>query len=371
MYGTGNSKTRKIRIPNSYPELFLMHYSANHSNFFCLRPRYLRFCVALILVLAGCATPYTQPAGPDILTPALYPDHAVMADGYILPLSVWRPPPNTPVRAVVLGLHGLNDYRHAFSAVGPYLAEHGIVTYAYDQRGFGETRGVGKWHGGRRLVADMRAMAKLLRDVYAGTPHYAMGESLGGAVLLSSLQQTPPDIDGMILIAPAVWARSTMPLMQRITLWFAVHIMPAETVTGKFLDISPSDDQEMLRALSKDPLMIKATRIDVLYGTTQLMDRAYAASPKLLMPSFILYGRHDQIIPPLPICDMLKRLPSGQQRRWRLAYYPDGYHMLTRDLHRQAVLDDITAWLLNTHAALPSGDEILTRDGAQAPFCVH
>ena len=90
----------------------------------------------------------------------------------------------------------------------------------------------------------MRAMVQLLRSAYPGRPLYALGESLGGAVLLSSLQQTPPDIDGMVLVAPAVWARGTMPLLQRVSLWLAAHIMPAETVTGEFLHISPSDNYE-------------------------------------------------------------------------------------------------------------------------------
>jgi alpha-beta hydrolase superfamily lysophospholipase len=322
-----------------------------------------------MMLLAGCAAPYTRPAAPDTVTPVLHKDHAVMADGYVLPLTVWRPPDDVPVRAVVLALHGLNDHRRAFAAVGPYLAARGIVTCAYDQRGFGETQAAGVWHGGRRLAEDMRTVANLLRAVYAGRPLYAMGESLGGAVLLSSLQQTPPDIDGMILVAPAVWARGTMPLLQRISLWLAAHLMPAETVTAKFLDISPSDNEGMLRALHDDPLTIKATRIDVLYGTARLMDQAYADAPKLLTPAFILYGQHDQIIPKQPICDMLERLPRGTQRRWRMAYYPNGYHMLTRDLHRETVLADIAAWLLNPSAALPSGDEILTGDNSQAPFC--
>jgi alpha-beta hydrolase superfamily lysophospholipase len=215
----------------------------------------------------------------------------------------------------------------------------------------------------------MRTMAQLVRSVYTGRPLYALGESLGGAVLLNSLQSTPPNIDGMVLVAPAVWARGTMPLLQRASLWLAAHIMPAMTVTGGFLHLSPSDNDAMLRVLHDDPLMIKATRIDVLYGTARLMDSAYAAAPRLLMPAFILYGQHDQIIPQQPVCGMLRQLPRGHQRRWRMAYYPDGYHMLTRDLHRQAVLADIAAWLINPRAALPSGYEILTGDDSQAPFC--
>ncbi len=320
-------------------------------------------------MLAGCAAPYVRPAAPDSMSPALYADRAVMADGYVLPLTVWRPGEADPVRAVVLALHGLNDYRHAFAELGPYLAARGIATYAYDQRGFGATDAPGVWHGGRHLGEDLRAMAKLLRAAYPGRPLYAMGESLGGAVVLSSLQPTPPEIDGMILVAPAVWARSTMPLLQRITLWLGAHIMPAEIVTGRFLHIEPSDNEQMLRALHDDPLVIKGTRIDVLYGSANVMDKAYAAAPKLLMPAFILYGQHDEIIPKAPICDMLEELPRGAHRRWRMAYYHDGYHMLTRDLHRATVLADVAAWLSDPGAALPSGDEILTADSPRASFC--
>jgi acylglycerol lipase len=346
-----------------------MSYSLPHAKIPGPLLRHLGWYVAGMLLLAACSAPYTRPALPDSVTPALYQDHAVMADGYLLPVSVWRPPDGTPVRAVVLALHGLNDYRHAFAALGPALAARGIVTYAYDQRGFGETQAAGMWHGGRRLAQDMRTMAKLLHNAYPGYPLYAIGESLGGAVLLSSLLPTPPAIDGMILIAPAVWARGTMPLLQRVSLWLAAHIMPAETVTGGFLHIAPSDNTKMLRALHDDPLTIKATRIDVLYGTADLMDQAYTAAPKLLMPAFILYGKHDQIIPPQPVCSILKKLPRGEQRHWRMAYYPDGYHMLTRDLHAATVIADIEAWLLNTHAALPSGDELLTAARAQPSFC--
>src|SRR3569832_1727479 len=80
----------------------------------------LLWCMACALLLVGCATPYVRPSGPETVTPTLYADRAVMAEGYVLPLSVWRPPAGVPVRAVVLALHGLNDYRHAYAEVGPY-----------------------------------------------------------------------------------------------------------------------------------------------------------------------------------------------------------------------------------------------------------
>lgn len=332
--------------------------------------RHLVECVAGTLLLSGCATPYVRPSTPDIVTPVLHFDHAVMADGYALPLNVWRPPESVPTRAVVLGLHGLNDYRHAYAGVGPYLAAHGIVTYAYDLRGFGETLAPGVWHGGARLKQDLRTMARLLRAAYKDLPLYAMGESLGGAVMLSTLRDTPPDVDGMILVAPAVWARRTMPLLQRATLWLAARFIPGKTFTGESLPvkITPSDNKEMLTALFKDPRIIKKTRVDVLYGVTQLMDEAYLAAPALSLPALILYGQHDQIIPKRPVCDLLEKLPRDHARKWRAVIYPNGYHMLTRDLARETVLQDIATWISDTSAALPSGDEVLT-DDSPLLFC--
>ena len=55
-----------------------------------------------------------------------------------------------PVRAVILALHGFNDYSNAFEGPGEVWAGHGIATYAYDQRGFGAAPERGLWPGTRR-----------------------------------------------------------------------------------------------------------------------------------------------------------------------------------------------------------------------------
>ena len=40
-------------------------------------------------------------------------------------------------RAVILAVHGFNDYSHAFADFGAYAASQGIAVHAYDQSGFG------------------------------------------------------------------------------------------------------------------------------------------------------------------------------------------------------------------------------------------
>ena len=42
--------------------------------------------------------------------------------------------------------------------------------------------------------------------------------------------------------------------------------------------------------------------------------------------------------------------------------YPDGYHMLTRDLQAAVVIRDMMTWMRNQKAWLPSGQEITQDD---------
>jgi acylglycerol lipase len=327
---------------------------------------------AVLMILAtlmGCAGPRIQPSLPEDRVPILHETDAVMSDGYVLPLSVWRPAGEA--RAVVLALHGMNDYRHAFADVGVHLAAAGIVTYAYDQRGFGETRWRGVWAGTERLIRDMETMAALIHARYPDRPLYLMGESMGGAVLLASLHNDPelPNVSGMVLIAPAVWGRETMNPFQRVLLWLGVHTMPSLELTGDGLDITPSDNVAMLRALGSDPLVIKKTRIDVLDGVVDLMDEALASAPSLHGPALVLYGAKDEIIPKRPACRMFAMLPESAARHPRIVIYPEGYHMLTRDLQGEVVLQDITAWISDGNDSRLPEESAAKVIMAAAEFC--
>jgi len=328
-----------------------------------LRPL-LKSCYVLLTVLpiatflAGCLGPYTYHRDklPPTEAPLLKTDHAIMADGYTLPTVTYSS--DSPPRAVVLALHGFNDYRNAFVDIGNYLAARDIVLVAYDQRGFGETEGRGYWHGTEALSSDLLTMIRLLNQRYPATPLYLLGESMGGAVIMVSTGalSDKSEVNGIILVAPAVWASRTMPWYQRGPMWFFAHVMPWFYLSSQGMDIMPSDNIEMLRALGRDPLVIKGARSDVVYGLTQLMSEALEASPQVELPALILYGKNDEIVPPEPTCEMLEALPASDSAKWQFILYENGYHMLTRDLGAEKIYDDIVIWLTEPdHVAWEGG----------------
>jgi alpha-beta hydrolase superfamily lysophospholipase len=248
----------------------------------------------------------------------------------------------------LVALHGFNDYSKAFAMPGRYLSHRNIAVYAYDQRGFGNAPQRGSWAGDGLYSSDLKDFISQLRVKYGRIPVHVLGESMGAAVAISAMtSESPPDADGAILSAPAVWSRDSMPWYQRALLAVAASFAPSLTLTGEGLRIQASDNIVMLRELGRDPLVIKATRVDAIDGLANLMDQAQARAAKLKQPLLILYGQRDEVIPKQPILRLLESLPPELPRWFRL--YPSGYHLLLRDLHAETTWADIAGWVKRMH----------------------
>jgi len=278
-----------------------------------------------------------------------YGDHLVQPDGTALPLRTWRP--EGPPSAVVLALHGFNDHSLAFDLPGTAWAEQGLLVLAYDQRGFGGSPHRGIWAGWERMAADLWSAAAAIGAEYPDLPLFLVGESMGAAVILSafSAPMVParqgagdPAVAGAILSAPAVWGRATMPPVYRWGLWVFANTLPWHPVSGSGLRRRASDNDEALRQLWSHPLAIRYTRTDSVWGLVNLMDVALASAGRIDVPVLTLYGERDEIVPPGPVARMRERLPETADHR----RYPDGWHLLFRDLGAQTVWDETAAWML-------------------------
>jgi len=314
----------------------------------------------LMALISGCS-PSVQTYQGYLQKPKLTDHFFITSDSKKLPLNVWNSQA-TKVKAVVIALHGFNDHSGAFKELGNILADHGYLFYAYDQRGFGNTQNRGIWAGTDLLVRDLKEITSLIKQAHPTLPIHALGESMGGAVILSAISTKTdvkrPKLASAILSAPAVWGRNTMPIWQSKILDILVHIIPMAKLTPQGLNINPSDNKEMLQALRDDPLYITDSRLDAVYGLTNLMDEALDASSYQDTPLLILYGAKDDLVPKSSTCRMLSKLPNGKQKQWRLAFYPNGHHLLFRDLDREVVMRDIKAWLTFKKSPLPSGYEV-------------
>jgi acylglycerol lipase len=304
------------------------------------------FSLALTLLLLACS-PQEQEVLPITQEAELTKDEIVADDGVVLPMRSWLPKGRP--EAVVLALHGMNDYSRGFIGTGEYFKKKGVALYAYDQRGFGANKDVGVWGGEERLVRDAVLGLELLQKKYPHTPVYLMGESMGGSVaVLVAAQPMQNKPKGLILSSPALWP---MPFPMRAIMWTLAHTIPDKKMTGSELKIMATNNLPVLWRMGKDPLVIKKTRVDAIYGLTNAMEKSYDEVSKVEIPTLLLYGDQDQVIPPHPVKSSVKRFGGPVT----FVNYPDGYHMLTRDIQGRQVMDDILAWIKNPAKPVPSG----------------
>lgn len=301
------------------------------------------FVVAVVLCLSACA-PRIQTLGKENQLPQLHETFFQTKDGIKLPFKNWGNF-EAPDK-IIIALHGFNDYSNAFKTFGPLASNQNILTIAYDQRGFGATNDPGIWAGSNQFVQDLISLTYVIKQKYPQTPLYWMGESMGGAIsIIASKMVDDKTLQGIILIAPAVWGWRHMNIFQAGMLYISAHILPWMNLTGDGLSIKPSDNDEMLRELGADPLVLKGARIDALYGLVSLMEEAHLAAEHLKHPTLFLYGAKDQLVPKTPTRETLGKLPRAPHGKWDVLYYKNGYHMLIRDLKGEKVIKDILAWI--------------------------
>ncbi len=323
-----------------------------------MNTHFLIYMLFAALTSSACAPRVLLP-GPTMSSASIEQNQYKTADGISLPMQVWQPN-SQPIKRVIIALHGFNDYSNFINASASQLMEFGVATYAYDQRGFGGGPNTGLWSGAHTLANDLLVFIKIIKQKHLGVPVYVLGESMGGAVVMVAMtQKHAPKVNGLILAAPAVWAKSIMPWYQRWALTLGSHTFPWLKLSPNGLKITASDNLTMLRKLGRDPLIIKETRIDAMHGLTQLMGLALNASSQLPNNTLILYGEHDEVIPKRPTANMLARFKVHGLGP-KVAVYEQGYHMLLRDLNAQQPRGDIISWMNNPKASLPSGADART-----------
>jgi acylglycerol lipase len=291
-----------------------------------------RLAAGLLLLLTACAVP----AVPE-------------AERAATPVTAW--PPSGPPRAVIVALHGFNDYRASFDEFGRYAAQHGILVEAYDQPGFGARPDRGRWPGTPALVAALDEAILDARRRNPAVPLFVLGESMGAAVAMVALSRPEaPAVSGLILAAPAVWNGNNLPSAYRTTLRVLAAVLPPLRVSARKLNRRASDNLEMLLALGRDPLYLRQTRIDGIAGLVELMIQAQGRAPTLRLPMLVLLGARDQIVPPQSSDRFVATLDPAN---CSVVTYLDGWHLLLRDFQRQRVFTDIDAWVAGQ--PLPSG----------------
>ncbi len=145
----------------------------------------------------------TLPAGPIEQAPPAAIRGSIKQIDYEIPskFSCWMSS-GTPIKGVLICIHGFGLYSEAFQALADRVCPKGYVAYSVDARGFGRYIKKDRTADFEGSVTDVAQLIQLAHKTYPGKPIILIGESMGGAIAIQAGSQHQNEIAGIIASAP-------------------------------------------------------------------------------------------------------------------------------------------------------------------------
>ena len=278
----------------------------------------------------------------------------ISSDGYKHYVERWKCDGVSEI--ILIGIHGYSDYSNSFKIPAKFLNKFGIDFYAFDLRGFGRDANRGVWFDKEMHLNDVYEFLLLVKSENPNKKFFILGESMGGAIVMSLVRQKNLSINGLIFVAPAIWNFQDQNFFLSKILLFFSKIFPNLSLSGKnLLSVKPSDNIAMLQEFSNDPNVIHGSSLSSLQGITNLMTQSYYDASVFLknpkVKTLIVLPIKDYIVPRKPLQKILEDKQIRRNVRRNdicLGIYDNHYHMILRDIDGDRVTREIKEWIIST-----------------------
>ena len=239
-------------------------------------------------------------------------DRLKMSDGFGLFYRRWTDGVREPSRTVIC-LHGIESHSGAFRILGEALAQNGSEVYAFDRRGFGNSKEQDLPRGDTRAFArqmhDVNEFVEGVRKNHPGKKTFIFGHSIGCAYALWYASRNAALLDGIVLAAPPIEVGFKIPARDAIRFPFAQLVRPHSMYD--LLDKWPQafKESEEFTLLTGDELC--TTRFGIrwlLKLQTKLANKMLKNASTIGKPTLIIQGDMDIIALPGGAKSLMDRL---------------------------------------------------------------
>jgi alpha-beta hydrolase superfamily lysophospholipase len=268
---------------------------------------------------------------------------------------LWEPPPEIPVRATLMILHGTVDHSGVYKELATtYLNPQGIAVFAMDMRGWGLSDGESMYfYDMDTYIADVENFYNMFHTMEryrTVTSRFLLGKSLGGTLAAFCAAQFPRYWTGLIGLSGAFnpvsrAARVPSPLAMSILRSLSGWI-PKMPLRKMFQDEAIVADASALQAWRNDVLcskdMIRVGYAVEVFRCTREIEKTIA--PSIDIPMLLLWGEDDLVVD-ISGHEMMKALGKSQDKE--LKRYPGGRHNLLQEPSlTDQVSQDILDWII-------------------------
>lgn len=243
------------------------------------------------------------------------------------PGAYWLPPKTVPLRGMVVCLHGFGLNAASYAEFGKAMADRGYAVFAPDIRGFGYWResGVHPKLDLNLAVEDICNMTRSLKAAHPELPLFLLGESMGGAIGLTTVSVHPEDVDGLIAAVPSSERFEHKKASALVAVRYLLDPDKEFDVKGKVIDRAVSSEELKRLWLSDQRNRLHVSPRELLHFQrfmNSAMDRAknIASTPVLLVQ-----GCRDNLVKPSATIKLYKSLRCQDKR---LLMVGDAEHLI-------------------------------------------
>jgi len=273
-------------------------------------------------------------------------DHVATRDGTSLLVRHWPVPAGEPWATMLL-VHGLAEHSGRYEHVGAQLADAGIDTHAFDQRGFGASGGprasIDRWS---QLHDDLEERIAAARSIAPTRPLILFGHSLGGLISLGYVLDGRSRPDLLVLSAPAIGA--SVPLWQRLLVGSLRRVAPGLLLSNRLDTEVLSSDPRVRASYIADPLNQHKSTVRFAHAAFGEQRRVAASLDRLALPTLVVHGADDRLVP-TQTSGVLEGRPGVTRR-----VYPATRHELHNEPVTRQEVDDIVGWVRDRVSHMPA-----------------
>ena len=257
-------------------------------------------------------------------------------DGLSLFYRRWNPPHGGAANVFVV--HGLGEHSGRYIHVGRFFAKAGFRTVAFDLRGHGRSEGRPVFI---RRYNELASDVACIVNHFSGNPAFLFGHSLGGQLVLWTVQHFQLKLEGLISSAPWLALAHVPPGWQVTVARMLNRRIPGFRFPTGINSAKLSHDRAHLDSLVDLDLthgfITVRMYLEVVNAAAQIL-----STPVINIPVLIACGDEDDITSREAAENFSIRL-QAPSKAFRI--YPGFFHELHNETDRMKVLADYVEWM--------------------------
>jgi len=250
--------------------------------------------------------------------------------------------PARTARGVIVLVHGAGEHSGRYEHVVARLVDEGYAVHASDHRGHGRSDGPRAFiEDMDDVVADVDSLVDRAVRSQPAVPLFMLGHSMGGLIALRYALIHQQRLSGLILSAALAAIESVPKPLELVGR--ALSVVAPRTPLIAIDATLVSRDAAVVEAYISDPLVhhgkLPARTAAQLADAVESLPATVGA---ITVPALILYGTADGLAPPAGSEMLAERIGSADRT---FKAYEGLFHEILNEPERDAVLDDIVAWL--------------------------